>query len=162
MTPAGVTGNVEHRAEGPVQACGAGLPGRHGLRPFGNRRIPRRGHGQRHGEDRAVAVDHVEGKEERDLRRTLFDGDLLEHVELLCVVEPQDRTGAALPDGVRGLRPGEEGRAPNLGELPDLLLKAHPPHEGFDTTRNLGIRWDRRRRLRLGPCDRLPVIIPAT
>ena len=113
--PAGVTGDVEHRAEGPVQACGAGFLGRHGLRPFGNRRIPRRGHGQRHGEDRAVAVDHIEGEEQRDLRRALFDGDLLERVELLRVVEPQDRAGPALADDVLGLRPREERLRPQSG-----------------------------------------------
>ncbi len=106
--PAGITGDVEHRAEGPVQACGTRFPGCHGLRPFGNRRIPRGGHGQRHGEDRAVAVDHVQGEEQRDLRRALFDGDLLERVELLRVVEPQDRAGPALADDVLGLRPREE------------------------------------------------------
>ena len=139
--PAGIPGDVEHRAEGPVQACGAGFPGCHGLGPFGYRRIPRRGHGQRHGEDRAVAVDHIQGEEQRDLRRALFDGNLLKRVELLRVVEPQDRAGPALPDDLFGLRPWEEQCARNLGELPDLLFEAHPCQEGLDTRCHLSFRY---------------------
>ena len=123
-TPAGITGDVEHRTEGPVQTCGAGLFGGNGLRPFGNRGVPRGGHRQRHGEDGAVAVDDIEGKEQRDLRRAVFNGDFLEGIELLGIVEPQDRAGSALADDVCGFGTGEEWRARNLGELPDLFLEA--------------------------------------
>ena len=141
--PTGIPGDVQHRAKCPVQACGPRFLGRHGLGSFCHRRIPRRGHGQRYGENRPVAVDHIQGKEQRDLRWALFDGDLLERVELLGVVEPQHRASPALPDDLRGLRPREERHARNLGELPDLFLKAQPPQEAFNTRRDFGLRWYR-------------------
>jgi hypothetical protein len=85
-------------------------------------------------------VDHVEGEEERDLRRALFNGDLLERVELLGVVQPQDRTGATLSDDILGFWTREERRACNLGELPNLFLQAHLSQESLETRRNLRLR----------------------
>ena len=98
-------------------------------------------------------MDHVETEQERDLRRALFDGDLLERVELLAVVEPEDGAGAALADDVFGLGRIGEQAAGKLGELPDLLLEAHPREQGVDARRDFGLGWDRRRCLRRCPRD---------
>ena len=86
-------------------------------------------------------MDDIEGEKQRDLRGTLFNGDLLQRVELLRVVEPQYRAGSSLPDDLCRLRTREERRTSNLGELADLLLKAHSPQEGFNTPGDLSFRW---------------------
>ncbi len=101
--PAGIPGDVEHRAKGPVQTGRTRLLGCHRLGPFDERRIPGRCHGQRHGEDRAIAVDDVQGKQQRDPGRAFFHGDFLQNVELFRVVEPQNRTGPALADDLLGI-----------------------------------------------------------
>jgi len=85
-------------------------------------------------------VDHIQSKEQRDLRRTFFNGDLLEGVELLRVIEPQHRAGSALPDNFLWLWTREERRARNLGELPDLFRQAHACQNGFNTPSDLFFR----------------------
>jgi hypothetical protein len=75
--PARIAGNVEHRGEGPVEAGSAGFSGRHGLRLLRHGRIPGRGHRQWHGEDGAVAVDHIQRKQQGDAGRAFLDRQLL-------------------------------------------------------------------------------------
>ena len=53
-------------------------------------------------------MNYIQGKEQRNPRRALFDGNLLEHIELPGVIEPQDRAGSALADDVLGLWPGDK------------------------------------------------------
>ena len=49
---------------------------------------------ERDREDGAVAVDHVEPEQDRDLEPRLLDGDLLQRVEALGVVDPEHGAGA--------------------------------------------------------------------
>ena len=135
-SPARVARDVEHGREGPVQARGPGFARGHRLRLLVARGVPRRGHGQGHREDRAVAVDHVEGEEHRDLEPRLLDRDLLERVELLRVVEPEHRAGAALADRPGGVHSRERA---DLGELADLLGQRHLAEQGRDLLLDLRV-----------------------
>ena len=60
-------------------------------------------------------MNHVQGEEEWDFRRAFFNGDFLQRVEFLRVVEPQDRTGPTPADDVFGLWPWDEIRAALVG-----------------------------------------------
>ena len=58
------------------------------LRLLLDRRIPRRCHGQRHRENGAVAVDHVEAEKDGDVQARLVHCDVLETVDLVRINEP--------------------------------------------------------------------------
>ena len=66
--PSRVAGDVDHGGEGPLQPGGGGLGRGDPRRSLHGRRVPATRLAQRDREDRAVAVDHVEAEEERDLR----------------------------------------------------------------------------------------------
>ncbi len=72
-SPALVAGDVDHRREVPVDA-GAGRFERRGLRrSAGKLGLEARDFGQRHREDRAVAVNDVGGEDQRDLQPRFLD-----------------------------------------------------------------------------------------
>ena len=102
--------------------------------------IPRRGHRDRHREDRAQTVDHVKPEQDRDPVPVARDGQPLQPVDLRRVGDEQQR--ADLPPGQRrldvGLLPGggpgrirsgvlrrREAEVEVLGELPGLLRHRH-------------------------------------
>ena len=76
------------------------------LRRFFHARIPGRSHGERHGEDGAVAVDDVERKEDGNVEAGFLDGEVLQAVDLLDVDEPEDGADLALGDEIVGLLAG--------------------------------------------------------
>jgi hypothetical protein len=65
-----------------VDAGGAGLARGHGLRPLDQRRIPRGGEGDRHGQDRPPAVDDVEAEEDGEAVPVAGERESLQAVAL--------------------------------------------------------------------------------
>ena len=76
--PARIARHVEHRREGHGEAVGRRLDGRLARRALPDRRVERRGLGERHREHRAVAVDDVEADHQRNAEPRLLDGDALQ------------------------------------------------------------------------------------
>jgi len=127
--PAGVAGDVHHRRKGPVDARGERLR-RRDLRGAPEQlRVPRRGHRQRHGEGRFVAVDDIEAEEDRDAEARLFDGHLLVFVDEVRIDRPEDGADQALADQRLRLVARAERVGADLRELADLLGKRHARQE---------------------------------
>ena len=66
----------------------------------GQLRFPTAGFGQRDGEDGAVAVDHIQPKDERNAQARLLDGDLLQAVDLIQALHAQVRADCAFVDPI--------------------------------------------------------------
>ena len=137
-SPAGITCDVEHGREGPVDADGAGLPRGDGLRLFFNRRVPRCGHGDGNRKDGAEAVDDVEAEDERDVQARLLDRDVLELVDHSGIGNEEQRAELAFGDGAFDL----VGFAKHelLAELADFFLEGHLLEERGDAGVNLLVR----------------------
>ncbi len=75
--PARVAGNVHHRRKGPAHPGGRCLRRRDPRGTLHRGGVPATRLAQRDREDRAIAVDHVEAEQDRDLRGRLLDGDAL-------------------------------------------------------------------------------------
>ena len=134
--PARIARDVDHRREGPVQAGGRGLLGGDARGALRALRRPASRHRQRHREDRAVAVDHVHGEQQRDAEPRFLDRDLLQPAERLGAGDVQigaDRAGAhALELGIveAGVqRLAAAARA--LHELAELFVQRHLPEQDF-------------------------------
>jgi hypothetical protein len=80
--PARITGDVDHGGERPVNAHRAGLAAGDGLAPLDDVRVPGGGHGDRHREDGAQTVDHIEAEQRRDAVPIALDGEPLQPVDL--------------------------------------------------------------------------------
>ena len=63
-------------------------------------RVPAARLAQRDREDRAVAVDHIEAEQDRDLRGGLLDGEPLHLVRVPGAAHIQERADPASPDEV--------------------------------------------------------------
>ena len=117
--PPGLVGDVHHWAVDLLEALDGGLlRADHGVGLRDVRVEGTRGT-ERHGEDRAIAVDGVVGEEDRDVQSRLLDRDVLEVVDLLGVDEAEDRAHARLGVGVGDLAVGEKLH------LLQLLLRRH-------------------------------------
>ena len=79
--PARIAHDVQHRCEGPFDADSACFFGGDRLRFCSGGRIPRRGHGNRHGEDGPEAVDDVETEDERNVQASVLDREMLETID---------------------------------------------------------------------------------
>ena len=137
--PARVARDVDHRREGPVDADRPGLPGGDGLPALDDVRVPRRRHRDRHREDRAQAVDHVEAEQRRDAVPVALDRQPLEPVGLGRVGDEQQRPDLAAREGgldqrgllrrrqlaaSLGVRVREAAEVEVLRQLAGLLLPA--------------------------------------
>ena len=94
--PAGLVGDVDHRAVDLLEADGRGLAGTDRRVGLGDRRVERAGGAQRDGEDGPVAVDGVVGEQDRDVQPGLLDGDVLELVDPRRVHQAEHAADAVL------------------------------------------------------------------
>lgn len=92
-SPAGIAGDIDHGRGRPVDPGGARLAARDALRALGGLRVPRRGEGDRGGEDGAEPVDDVEAVNQRDAPAPALDGHPLQAVGLGRVLDEQERAG---------------------------------------------------------------------
>ena len=142
--PARIARDVGHRRVGPLHADIGGLAGRRFRRHPGERRVEGRGLGERHREDGAEAVQHVEAEDQRDAeprlpRQPLRGGDVL------GVVEIDPGADAAL---AHHLGPVERTVRDEI-ELADLLGERHAGKELLDLAVDLaGRQCSRRKRER--------------
>jgi hypothetical protein len=90
--------------DGKVDPRRSRLPGGDGLALLDAAGIPRRGHGDRHRQDRAQAVDHVESEQDGDSVPVALDGQPLQPVHLDRIGDEQQRPD--LPIGQRSLDHG--------------------------------------------------------
>ena len=133
--PAGVAGDVDHGGEGPLQPGGGGLGRGDPRRSLDGRRVPATRLAQGDREDRAVAVDHVEAEEQRDLQPRLLDGQVLGLVDVPRPADVEERADQARAGSGRGARRGPAtsfGDAVELLQLADLLLEGHPREQLVD------------------------------
>ena len=140
--PARIARDVDHGREGPADPDALRLARREGLRRFFHRRIPGRRHAERDREDRAIAVDHVEAEQQRDVQPALLEGEMLQPIDLLRIGEPQHRADATV-DVVRVCCRGDEPSQRDAGhqvELADLLLERHPAEQGVGANSRVGAR----------------------
>ena len=128
--PARVARDVDHRREGPVQAGGARLLGgeRGGL--FHHHRIPAGGERERHGQDRAVSVDHVHREQERDTEARFLDRNLLQLAQRLGAGDVEEGAHLAAAHAVHHalVEARVERLLPAAGDLvhlADLLSQRH-------------------------------------
>ena len=141
--PAGIAGDVDHGGEGPLQSGGGGLGRGDPRRSLDGRRVPATGLPQGDREDRAVAVDHVEAEEQRDLQPRLLDGQPLGVVDVSRPADVEERADQAPGDEPAVLvadSPVVED-AVELLQLADLLLEGHPREQLIDAPRPHAVRW---------------------
>ncbi len=105
-------------------------------------RIECRRLGEREGKDRAVAVDDVEGQQQRDAEAALLERDPLHLARPRSAPEIEQAADLAGPDRCQIV--GRHGRAgyrePGAGhrELTKLLFERHRPQQGLDARRRVG------------------------
>ena len=97
-TPTCIASNVHHRRERPPDPCSPSLIRRECLRLFLDRGIPRRSHPERYWEEGAIAMDHVQPKEQRDVQATLLDGEMLHPIHHFGICQPEDGADTAVDD----------------------------------------------------------------
>jgi hypothetical protein len=102
--PAGVTRDVDHRRERPADPGRPCLASGDGLALLDDAGIPGRGHGDRHRQDRAQAVDHIESEQDADSVPVALDRQPLQPVHLRRIGDEQQRPD--LPLGQRRLDHG--------------------------------------------------------
>ena len=145
--PARVARHIQHRGEGEGQAIGGGFRGGGARRSLPQVRIEGRRLGQRDGEDGAVAVDHVEGEQQRHAEPRFLDRDPLHLARLLGAPQIADRADPARFDRghvvARHLRAGDHPAGRDQGHLADLLLERHGVEELSETT--VDFSWWHRR-----------------
>ncbi len=66
--PTGITGNVHHRAEHPIDAGSRSFTGRHPDSLLDKLRIPRCAHGKRNRKDSFMSMDNVAAHDQRNAR----------------------------------------------------------------------------------------------
>ena len=124
--PARLVGDVDHRAVDLLDADRRRLARGDRVVGGGHRRVEAARGAQRHGEDRAVAVDRVVGEEDRDVQPRLLHRDVLEVVDLRRVDEAEDPAHAGLRVGVGDLPVGEQL------QLLELLADRHLAEQTID------------------------------
>ncbi len=144
--PARVAGNVDHGRKGPMHAAGRGFDGGGTGGAVGKVGVPGCGLRQWHGKYRAETVDHIIGKQQRDMQARLGDGLLLQLPGLLSTVGTEHRT-----DGVDGRRrqlpviDDRTGRCDldtQLAELVDFFFQRHLPQQVFHRVLLNGLHAD--------------------
>ena len=131
--PAKIARDIQHRRERHREAVCRRLPSGFACRELPDVRIERRGFRERHGEKRAVTVDHVEPDQERNAEPRFLDGDSLHVVNVLCADEVEQVAERAVADGVGGIAgddgPGHRVARRGHGELAQLLRQGHATHQ---------------------------------
>ena len=139
--PARIAADVEHRREGHLNAVARRFLGR-----FLRRALPRRaveGAGFRQGDriDGAMAVQHVDGEEQRDFQPRLFHRHPLRLADFLGAPGVEKAAGAAFAHHgggiVRAGRAGFDQRRRQHGKLAELFAESHLRDEVFDPPRDL-------------------------
>ena len=152
--PPRITGDVDHRREGPGDADRPCLTRRDRLTLRDRLGIPRRRHRDRHRQDRAQPMDHVVAEQDRDAEPAAFDREPLQAVDLRRVGDEQQRPDLALPhrglDGLRRrpdtrderhvVRAAHEPEVEVLRQLPGLLGRCHPGDQLIDPRPDLRLR----------------------
>src|SRR5213075_2360978 len=82
-SPTRVARDVQHRRKRPTHASVVGFLRSYGSRTFRQSRIPTTCFSKRNGEDRAIAVDHVEAKQNRNLQTRLVHRNALHLIRAL-------------------------------------------------------------------------------
>ena len=132
--PARLVGDVDHRAVDLLDADRGRLARGDRVVGGGHRRVEAARGAQRHGEDRAVAVDGVVGEEDRDVQPRLLDRDVLEVVDLRRVGEAEDPAHAGLRVGVGDLPVGQQL------QLLELLADRHLAEQTIDLALDAAVR----------------------
>jgi hypothetical protein len=135
--PAGVAGDVDHRREGPVEACRARLSRGDARGALRVRRVPRGGHRQRNREDRAVAVDHVHAEQQRNAEPAFLDRDALQLAQRPGPGDVEVRADFAAADPLELVRPEPRieralAAAHALDQLADLFGGGHPREQRLE------------------------------
>ena len=140
-SPPRIAGDVDHWREGPVYAHRGGFCRRYPCRALSSLRIPARRLGERHGEDRAHAVNDVEPKNQRDVKARLLDRDALQGLGRIRADDVQEGADRAVTELIhaRGtLTATGPCRVPGAGdliELAELFDERHPREDGIDKSR---------------------------
>ena len=124
---------------------GAGLAGGDRLAALDGLGVPGRGHRDRHREDGAQPVDHVEAEQQRDAEPVALDREPLQAVDLGRIGDEQQRARATLLQlrldhlrllvGVEvqdRLRPCGQAEVEVLGQLTGLLGRCHLSQQLID------------------------------
>ncbi len=97
-SPAWVTADVDHRAEGPADACRRSLARGDTGRFLDRLHVPRARQPQRNGEHRLVAVDNVHAENQRNAEAAFLDSHALEIADLLDTFDVEDAAYLAVGD----------------------------------------------------------------
>ena len=87
-----------------MHACGSRFGGGDTRGRFRDRRIPTAGFGERNGQDRSIAMNHVEPEQQRNFQPRLFHGNALQFVRLLRAAHVERRAEQAFSCQVAMLR----------------------------------------------------------
>ena len=90
--PPGISGDVDHWREGPMDADRARLPSRHRLTLLDDPHIPGGGHGDRDREDGPQPVNDVEAEQQRDAETVAVKREPLQPVDLRGISHEQQRS----------------------------------------------------------------------
>jgi len=141
--PARLARHVQHGRKRPMHAGSGRLCRAHPRGAARHRRVPAARHRQRHREDRAEAVHHVVGKQQRNAETRLLDGHALQAAGFFRAVDVQKRPDGPVSDQrllIRArLRPGGCPLARVLRELAQLFLNGHLRQERVDARRWRGL-----------------------
>lgn len=142
--PAGVARHIDHRREGPVHARQPRLTRRDAARLPDQRLVPRAGLPQRNGEDRAIAVDHVEAAQDRNPEPRLLDGLALNPVVIRRTGTAVEQRADHRAHGLRLALDVVDVHVLSIGPLSDLhhlLFERHASqqvlHAVFDSRRGV-------------------------
>src|SRR5688500_6981520 len=95
-SPTRIAHDVDHRREGPTQTGRVRFFRRDAAGTLGQRRIPGSSLSEWYRKDRAVSVNRVEPKQQRDLQTRLFHRDALKLIWLPTITNIQRRTEQTL------------------------------------------------------------------
>lgn len=143
--PAGVPGDIHHRAERPADSVGACFDRRDPRGLFDRSHIPGRRQSQWDREDGLVSVDDIHSEDQRNPVRAAFQRQLLGFPYFRRAVEVQDRADFVALDPLARLRVHRGTRNDrtvgwNEIRLADLLFDGHPAHQFVDESVHLRIR----------------------
>ena len=149
--PAGLTADVDHRAEGPADAVGRGFDGRDASRVADTVHVPTHRHGERNGKCRRIAVYHVQAENHRDAQAALLNGDLLQGANALFPLDVEHATHLSgtylFNDVAADRRAGDDVAADDRQiELPDFFLNRHLGHQVVDKAVHTGLIGSMERR----------------
>ena len=142
--PAGIAGDIDHRAEHPVDAGRGGFLRGDAGGSFDQGRIPGCRQGQRNREYGFMAMDDVQTEDQRDAGAG-FQGDGLELAVVFHVGSAEDSSQLSLSEefdiGVlfRDLEGGDETAGRVQVELADFLFKGHAAHQAVDVPVHFGL-----------------------